>query len=373
MSLHRRCAVSLVRHSSALHVGRPITARSTTAHPVRQRTTSSQPSRTPSASVSGSSTAAWVAAAGCLTLAAGLSLIVLSADGLVGSSAASDDGTSPTDGLSHAPLPSAVNGGIDHNHSNQHQPQPASDTDYPAAATAAAAGANQPSSVPSPSGKPHLVILGSGWGAVSLLKGLDRDLYEVTVISPRNYFLFTPLLPSATTGQVESRTLMEPIRRICHRIRAHYFEGKVEHNSPINQPAIHSQPTRLSHSACADQADNASLSILTTVIVSLSLCCQAYDVDCGARVVYCRGYNGHEFTVPYDHLVLAVGAKNNTFGVDGADEYTYFLKSNSTHHNHNHSIAVQTAQVEGTRRPAHRIAHTLPLCADALLCRLLAG
>ena len=33
--------------------------------------------------------------------------------------------------------------------------------------------------------------------------------------------------------------------------------------------------------------------------------------------------------MPYDHLVLAVGAKNNTFGVDGADEYTYFLKSTS--------------------------------------------
>src|ERR1700722_9107468 len=58
------------------------------------------------------------------------------------------------------------------------------------------------------------ISIGSGWGAVSLLKKLDTDLYNVTVISPRNYFLFTPLLPSCTTGTVEHRSIMEPIRSI---------------------------------------------------------------------------------------------------------------------------------------------------------------
>lgn len=29
--------------------------------------------------------------------------------------------------------------------------------------------------------------------------------YNVVVVSPRNYFLFTPLLPSCTTGTVEHR------------------------------------------------------------------------------------------------------------------------------------------------------------------------
>ena len=75
--------------------------------------------------------------------------------------------------------------------------------------------------------------------------------------------------------------------------------------------------------------------------MSAVLCVQAYDVDCSARLVYCRGYNGHEFTVPYDHLVLAVGAKNNTFGVDGADEYTHFLKSTHTHRTAPHSTTHQ--------------------------------
>ena len=45
-----------------------------------------------------------------------------------------------------------------------------------------------------PAKKERIVILGTGWGAVSFLKGIDTNLYDVTVISPRNYFLFTPML-----------------------------------------------------------------------------------------------------------------------------------------------------------------------------------
>jgi NADH:ubiquinone reductase (non-electrogenic) len=47
---------------------------------------------------------------------------------------------------------------------------------------------------------------------VSLLKKLDTENYNVVVISPRNYFLFTPLLPSCTTGTIEHRSIMEPVR-----------------------------------------------------------------------------------------------------------------------------------------------------------------
>lgn len=54
-------------------------------------------------------------------------------------------------------------------------------------------------------GKPRLVILGSGWGAVSVLKNLDKDRYNVTVISDHNYFLFTPLLPCVTVGTHDPR------------------------------------------------------------------------------------------------------------------------------------------------------------------------
>jgi len=42
--------------------------------------------------------------------------------------------------------------------------------------------------------KEKIVVLGSGWGAVSFIKGIDTDLYDITVISPRNHFTFTPML-----------------------------------------------------------------------------------------------------------------------------------------------------------------------------------
>ena len=39
--------------------------------------------------------------------------------------------------------------------------------------------------------KKTLVVLGSGWGSTSLLKGLNTEDYHVIVVSSRNYFLFT--------------------------------------------------------------------------------------------------------------------------------------------------------------------------------------
>jgi NADH:ubiquinone reductase (non-electrogenic) len=55
---------------------------------------------------------------------------------------------------------------------------------------------------------------------VSLLKNLDTENYNVIVISPRNYFLFTPLLPSCTTGTIEHRSIMEPVRNFLRHKKA---------------------------------------------------------------------------------------------------------------------------------------------------------
>jgi NADH:ubiquinone reductase (H+-translocating) len=76
--------------------------------------------------------------------------------------------------------------------------------------------------------KPKLVILGTGWGSVALLKTLDPGEYHVTVVSPANYFLFTPMLPSATVGTLGLRSLVEPIRRIVHRIGGHFLKAEAE-------------------------------------------------------------------------------------------------------------------------------------------------
>lgn len=74
--------------------------------------------------------------------------------------------------------------------------------------------------------KPKLVILGSGWGSVALLKTLKPEDYHITVVSPVNYFLFTPMLPSATVGTLELRSLIEPVRRIVQRVRGHFLRAE---------------------------------------------------------------------------------------------------------------------------------------------------
>lgn len=74
--------------------------------------------------------------------------------------------------------------------------------------------------------KPRLVILGTGWGSIALLKHLNPGDYHVTVVSPTNYFLFTPMLPSATVGTLGLRSLVEPVRRIVQRVHGHFLKGE---------------------------------------------------------------------------------------------------------------------------------------------------
>ena len=73
--------------------------------------------------------------------------------------------------------------------------------------------------------KPKLVVLGTGWGSIALLKKLVPENYHVTVVSPSNHFLFTPMLPSATVGTLDLRSLVEPVRRIIARVNGHFVQG----------------------------------------------------------------------------------------------------------------------------------------------------
>lgn len=66
--------------------------------------------------------------------------------------------------------------------------------------------------------KKKVVLLGTGWAGTSFLKNLNNSSYEVQIISPRNYFAFTPLLPSVTCGTVEARSVVEPIRNIGRKV-----------------------------------------------------------------------------------------------------------------------------------------------------------
>lgn len=75
--------------------------------------------------------------------------------------------------------------------------------------------------LPFDSSKKTIVVLGSGWGATSLLKTMDTEDYNVVVISPKNFFLFTPLLPSVAVGTLSQRAIIQPTRYVTrHKKRA---------------------------------------------------------------------------------------------------------------------------------------------------------
>jgi NADH dehydrogenase FAD-containing subunit len=44
-------------------------------------------------------------------------------------------------------------------------------------------------------------------------KIIDTGMYEVVIVSPRNFFLFTPMLSGSAVGTVEFRSISEPIRQ----------------------------------------------------------------------------------------------------------------------------------------------------------------
>eukprot|EP00298_Acanthocystis_sp_HF-20_P007391 c16999_g1_i1.p1 GENE.c16999_g1_i1~~c16999_g1_i1.p1 ORF type:complete len:472 (-),score=194.58 c16999_g1_i1:98-1513(-) len=150
---------------------------------------------------------------------------------------------------------------------------------------------------PIPSGytKKKLVVLGCGWGGFHVAKYVDKSLYDVRVISPTNHFLFTPLLPSTAVGTLEFRCIQEPVRTIDGL--AGYYQAK------------------------------------------------ARAIDFEKRIIVCEDqFHKEEVDIPYDILVIATGAKTNTFNTPGVDERegkdVFFLK-----HLH-HARAIRNRIVE---------------------------
>ncbi|KAI0696619.1 NADH dehydrogenase [Cytidiella melzeri] len=133
--------------------------------------------------------------------------------------------------------------------------------------------------------KKTLVVLGSGWGATSLLTALDTADYNVYVISPRNYFLFTPLLPSVATGTISPRSILQPTRYITRH--------KERQVSVIEAAATDVDP----HAKTVTFADNSEVQGLIS-----------------------------STTIKYDYLVYAVGAEIQTFNIPGVKENACFMK-----------------------------------------------
>ena len=82
----------------------------------------------------------------------------------------------------------------------------------------------------SPQGLKKILILGGGYGGVSVLNHLQKrfhDLVDVSIglVSDSNFFLHTPMLPEMATGAIEARHIATPIRQFCYR--AKFYQAHV--------------------------------------------------------------------------------------------------------------------------------------------------
>lgn len=68
--------------------------------------------------------------------------------------------------------------------------------------------------------KKRVVLLGTGWAGLSFVRKLDMAKYDLTIVSPRPYFFYTPLLTGSVTGTVHFHNILEPIRSFCTRAGA---------------------------------------------------------------------------------------------------------------------------------------------------------
>ena len=53
---------------------------------------------------------------------------------------------------------------------------------------------------PASTDRERIVILGSGWGGLNALKKCGGEGKDITIVSPRPHFLYTPLLASSSVG-----------------------------------------------------------------------------------------------------------------------------------------------------------------------------
>lgn len=149
------------------------------------------------------------------------------------------------------------------------------------APTASAAPAAPIAIPPPPANKKHVVVIGSGWAAVSFLRNLTpSDATHVSVVSPRGVFLYTPLLPAAAVGSVEARSIVEPIRSLL----------------PAGADFIEAAAT---------------------------------NIDATAKTVTCVSALDPKrpFALSYDVLILAPGSVTNDFGTPGVREHARVLRS----------------------------------------------
>jgi NADH dehydrogenase len=155
----------------------------------------------------------------------------------------------------------------------------------------------------------RIVVLGGGFGGVATARHLERALrghgdVEITLVSRENFFVLTPLLFEACSGRLELRHCAQPIRAALRRTR--FVEATVD----------------------------------------------GVDVDRQiVRAVVPEG--GNSYDLPYDHLVVALGASTNEHLIPGSSNAFTFKTMADALVLRNHLIE-QFERADAASEPATR-------------------
>jgi NADH:ubiquinone reductase (H+-translocating) len=128
----------------------------------------------------------------------------------------------------------------------------------------------------SESGRPHVVIVGAGFGGLCAAKALAKADVRVTVVDRRNHHVFQPLLYQVATAALTPTQIAAPIRTVLRR----------QQNAAV-------------------------------------LLAEVVGVDAERREVQLSGGRA----LAYDHLILATGARHSYFGRDDWESCAPGLKS----------------------------------------------
>ncbi len=80
-------------------------------------------------------------------------------------------------------------------------------------------------------GRPHVVIVGAGFGGLTAAKGLAKAAVEVTLIDRENHHLFQPLLYQVATAGA----LSDKPERACEGCWSEAFRPPVDATRPRRQ------------------------------------------------------------------------------------------------------------------------------------------
>ena len=135
----------------------------------------------------------------------------------------------------------------------------------------------------------QIVILGSGFAGIEVLKNLQKKLsyknVEITLVSKDNFILFTPMLPEVASGMIETRHVVTTVRSFCKH--ANFYEANVE----------------------SIDLDGKQIVITHTI----------------GRQSQPSDWRQH--TLKYDYLVIALGSENNFFGISEIEENAFTMKT----------------------------------------------